>query len=195
MAAVAVTGEPGAGKSTVARVMERMGATRFDADAVVHALWRRPDVVRAALARWGTSVLDDRGEIDRAAVGARIFSSPEDHRWCCALLHPLTMDELSRRVSSVAPPGWAVVEVPLLFEAGRPAWATRVVFVTAPWDERARRCREQRGWDEEELRRREAMFLPSRERMAMSDIVIENAGDAGELEARVRGALISMGLA
>ena len=81
---------------------------------------------------------------------------------------------------------WAVVEIPMLFEVGRPDWLTSVVFVTAPWEVRVERCRVQRGWDEAELRRREGFFLPSEERMKRSDFVINNAGNLAALEADVR---------
>ena len=192
---VVVTGDAGAGKSTVARLMEAAGGLRLDADALALDLWRHPDVAEAALARWGRDVLDVAGNVDRRAIAARIFNSDEDYRWCCGLLHPLVMGELARRVSELAPPQWAVAEVPLFFEAAGPPpgtrapWATHVVFVTAPFEARLSRCREQRGWDEAELRRREGFFLPSASRMAWSDFVINNEGALPNLEAAVRDVL------
>ena len=192
--AVGVTGDVGAGKSTVARLMEAAGGVRLDADAVALSLWERPDIRMAAAARWGEGILDPSGGIDRRAVAGRIFSDPVEHRWCCDLLHPLVMTELERRVAGLSPIKWAVVEIPLLFESGRPDWLTSVVFVTAPWEVRAARCRAQRGWDEAELRRREGFFLPSEERMKLSDFVINNAGDLTELERRVAGVSAFPGL-
>lgn len=183
--AVGVTGDVGAGKSTVARLMEAAGGVRLDADVVALALWERPDIRKSAVARWGTDILDPAGAIDRRAVATRIFSDPAEHRWCCGLLHPLVMAELERRVAGLSASQWAVVEIPLLFEAGRPDWLTFVAFVTAPREVRAERCRVQRGWDEAELRRREGFFLPSEERMKRSDFVINNAGDRDALEAEV----------
>ena len=183
--AVGVTGDVGAGKSTVARLMEAAGGVRLDADVVALALWERPDIRKAAVARWGTDILDPAGAIDRRAVATRIFSDPAEHRWCCDLFHPLVMVDLEHRVAGLSASQWAVVEVPLLFEVGRPDWLTFVVFVTAPWEVRVERCRAQRGWDEAELRRREGFFLPSEERMKRSDFVINNAGDLATLKADV----------
>ncbi|MCR4818476.1 MAG: dephospho-CoA kinase [Fretibacterium sp.] len=190
--AVGVTGDVGAGKSTVARLMEKLGGVRLDADAVALALWERPDIRTAAVARWGADILDPSGAIDRRAVAGRIFSDPAEHRWCCGLLHPLVMAELKRRVDGLSASQWAVVEIPLLFESGRPDWLDLVVFVTAPRDVRAERCRVQRGWDEAELRRREEFFLPSAERMARSDYVVNNAEDRAALEAEVGRIVESM---
>ena len=183
--AVGVTGDVGAGKSTVARLMEAAGGVRFDADVVALSLWEREDIRAAAVARCGEDVLDPAGGIDRRAVAGRIFSNPIEHRWCCGLLHPLVMVELERCVVRLSSDQWAVVEIPMLFEVGRPDWLTSVVFVMAPWEVRVARCRVQRGWDEAELRRREGFFLPSEKRMKLSDFVINNAGDRDALEAEV----------
>jgi dephospho-CoA kinase len=81
--------------------------------------------------------------------------------------------------------GWIVVELPLLFEAGRPTWLDLVVYVTAPEKDRISRTRS-RGWQEDELRRREKWLLPSREKAALSDIVIENAGTRSDMDRLIK---------
>ena len=192
---VAVTGDVGAGKSTVSKLLSLLtGWPRLDADAVALTLWRRPEIVKAAVDRWGADILTSEGERDgrpawqvsSRAVAARIFSAPAEYNWCCGLLHPRVLEELKLRVLELPSEQRAVVEIPLLFEAGRPDWVSKVVFVTAPWEARVGRCQEQRGWDEAELLRREKFFLPSGERMRHSDFVIDNAGDLHSLEAEVR---------
>ena len=159
---------------------------RFDADAVVAELWRRPDIVGAAVGRWGSGILDSEGRVVFAHVAARLFSSRAEYDWGCALLHPPAKAELARRVASLDPKrDWAVAEIPMLFESGVPDWATATVFVTASRDVRAERCRA-RGWDDAELPRREAFFLPSEERAARSDFVVRNDGGLDDLERSVR---------
>ncbi len=153
---------------------------RLDADAIALEQWRRPDVAQAAARRWGRQVLDPSGGIVRGTVAGRIFADRTEYDWACGLIHPLVMAELERRVAELSPDRWAVAEVPLLFEVGRPSWVTAAVFVTAPRALRIARCR-QRGWDEAELTRREAFYLPSDERMALSDFVLNNEGDLASL--------------
>lgn len=184
--AVAVTGDVGAGKSTVARLFESLGAVRLDADAVVAGLWRRPDIIEAAVGRWGPGILDPEGRIVPARVAERLFSSRAEYDWGCALLHPPAKAELARRVAALDQGReWAVAEIPMLFESGVPGWVTATVFVTASRELRVERCRA-RGWDEAELLRREAFFLPSEERAARSDFVLRNDGAPEELERSVR---------
>ena len=121
-----------------------------------------------------------------ARVAARLFSSRVEYDWGCALLHPKVKAELARRVAALDPErDWAVAEIPMLFESGVPDWVTATVFVTASRDVRAERCRA-RGWDDAELPRREAFFLPSEERAARSDFVVRNDGGLDDLERSVR---------
>ena len=184
--ALAITGDVGAGKSTVARLFERMGGVRLDADAIVAELWGRPDVVAAAVGHWGSEILDHEGRVVRARVAARFFSSRADYDWGCALLHPLARAEMAHRVTSLnSERSWVVAEIPMLFEGGVPEWVTATVFVTASWEVRVMRCRG-RGWGEAELLRRESFFLPSKERADRSDFVVRNDGSVGELERAVR---------
>ena len=76
-----LVGDICAGKSAVARALARRGARIFDADAAVHALYREPDVVAAVVEQFGPGVLDAAGQVDRRALGARVFADPAALRW------------------------------------------------------------------------------------------------------------------
>lgn len=181
MAVTAVTGEIGAGKSTVSAMLARlMGCRLVDADRVAAEVWTRPDVKEAAVSRWGDGILDADGGIVKAEVARRIFADDNEHRFCNALIHPLVMDE----IHGLAGDSDIVAEIPLLPEAGlgkKPSWVGRAVYVMAGFTVRAERCRA-RGWDDGELRRREKFLLPERERIAVCDYVIRNEGGLSDLE-------------
>jgi dephospho-CoA kinase len=179
---MAVTGDVGAGKSTVAGLFEALGGVLIDADRVVADLWRTPEVVEAAAGRWGGDILDGAGRVVHRAVADRIFaeSGRAEYDWLSLFLRPRIREELDRRVGRLGAGEWGVVEIPLLFEAGVAPWVTVRVFVTAPRAIRLARCRA-RGWDEAEMTRRESFFMPSEERMALSDHVVRNGGDRVEL--------------
>lgn len=184
--AIAVSGDVGAGKSTVSRLFEGLGGVLIDSDRVVADLWRRPDVIGTAVSRWGDGILDADGRVVHAKIAERIFRDRVEYAWVCSLLHPLVEAVVRRRIDAARPEReWLVVEIPLLFETGVASWVTSTVFVTAARSLRLERCRA-RGWDDAELTRREAFFLPSGERMALSDYVIHNDGDREALEAAVR---------
>ena len=183
---MAVTGDVGAGKSTVAGMFGSLGGVLIDADRVAADLWRTSEVTAAAVERWGKDILDDTGRVVHRAVADRIFadSGRAEYDWLSRFLHPKIRKELNRRVGRLTTGEWGVVEIPLLFEAGVASWVTVKVFVTAPRAVRAERCRA-RGWDEAEMARRESFFMPSEERMALSDHVVRNDGGLDELRKTV----------
>ena len=90
-------------------------------DQVVHGLYERPDVRDAVIERFGESVAAN-GVVDRGAVARSAFNKTENRAWLEALLWPRVGEEMARwkaRVQEASPvPRAAVVEVPLLFEAG-----------------------------------------------------------------------------
>ena len=174
MLALALTGDVGAGKSTLARLWGEMGAFVLDADEMVRTLWTRPCILQAALFRWGAEILDEQGKAVPSAIAAKAFADREEYDWICALLHPLVRLEMERSASALE--GWVVAEIPLLFEGGVPWWIDGTVYVTAP--EAGRRERNvSRGWREDEIPRRESFLLPGSEKRARADLVVGNSSD------------------
>lgn len=178
-----LTGDVGAGKSTMLAVWREMGANVISADDVAKAQWRRDEVRRAAETRWGVGLYDERGEPIFAAIAERAFASREDTDFANALIHPRTVAEIDRLRAAPAP--WAAVEIPLVFETGVPDWADCVVYAAAPMELRASR-NVSRGWDEREIARREDKMMPRERKMAMADVVVENTGDIKRWQAVAR---------
>lgn len=173
----AITGDIGAGKSTVARIFSEMGAVRIDADAIAKGLWQRDDIMSKAVARWGNEIVPD-GKPNLKRIAEIIFSDPKDNRFACELLHPevsAIMEEQTRTIG-----GWIVAEIPLLFESSIPHWINRTIYVTAPLEQRLARC-EARGWSRDEVESREKFFLPTAEKIKRSDFLIKNEGSLEEL--------------
>lgn len=178
---IALTGEPGAGKSTAAQWFRVRGAALLDADGIVRGLWDGGELPQKARARWGDSVFGADGKIDRKAVSARVFADEEEYRWLCRATHPVV---LTRMKAALPEEGIVVAEIPMLFEAGRPDWVDKVLFMAAPPRLRAERNRF-RGLDETELARRERFFMDRGRRMALSDWVVCNDGSVENLEAQL----------
>ena len=131
---VGLTGGLGSGKSEALAACERLGAPTLSSDAVVHELLGTDEVRDLLRARWGDDVVAG-GEVDRAAVAAIVFERPEELAWLEGELFPRVgmrtaawRAELERRDP---PPEVAVVEVPLLFEAGREGFFDATIAVVA----------------------------------------------------------------
>ncbi len=132
--------------------------------------------------RWGEEAAPG-GEVDRARVGAIVFERPEELAWLESVLHPLVGERIAAWRSELPEDALlAVVEVPLLFEAGIEPSFDVTVAVVAGDGVRAGRAGE-RGT--EQLAEREARQLPQEEKAARATHVLANDGTREELEAAV----------
>jgi dephospho-CoA kinase len=179
--AVAITGGIGAGKSEALQAFARHGAATISSDDIVHQLLREDaDVRRALLERFGTGILDDAGNVDRAAISAIVFEDREALAWLEGLLHPLVAANYLAWRDSLAelpnPPAVAATEVPLLYEVGGDSRFDVVVVITAPEQTRRERARVAGA------SLREARLLPDEEKAERADFVYVNDGTRKDLD-------------
>lgn len=118
MFVLGLSGDIGAGKSTVASLFRDMGAKVIDADRIVRGLWSELELMNAAISRWGKSILGDDGKIAPSRVADRVFDNESEYRWLCEIVHPVVKREMTSALCSER--GWIVVEIPLMFESGVP---------------------------------------------------------------------------
>jgi len=171
MLVLGVTGDVGAGKSTVTSILEEFGAKVINADRITHDIWQRPEILEQAVRKWGREILLPDGKINAPEIAERVFSKQEDYDWLCSLLHPLVRAEMERQLSGLK--GFVVAEIPLLFENGVPSWIDLTCYIRTPMQLRLSR-NSSRGWTEKEILRREKFLLPGKEKMEKADMVIHN---------------------
>jgi len=193
---IGLAGGIGAGKSTVAGILARLGCLVVDSDARAKAALDRPDVREQLVAWWGEGILQGEGadgerRVDRAKVAQVIFADPEQRKRLEAVVHPIVRQDRAAAASEGAAAGAkaVVVDAPLLFEAGLDAECDAVIFVDAPRATRLERVREHRGWSAEEMNRRESAQLPLQTKRAKADYTLVNDGPIPDLQARVAGVL------
>jgi dephospho-CoA kinase len=179
--AVAITGGIGAGKSEALQAFARHGAATISSDDIVHELLRDdPDVRSALLERFGQEILDEAGNIDRAAISRVVFEDRESLAWLEALLHPLVVAHYlgwrERLAELPEPPAVSATEVPLLYEVGGDSRFDAVVVITAP--EEVRRARARVSSAEQ----RESRLLPDEEKATRADFAYVNDGSRQQLD-------------
>lgn len=173
-----LTGDVGAGKSTISRVWREMGAEVFDADSTAKNLWFREDIQKEAEKRWGEGFFSCEESELLKKLADKIFNCDEEYEFASELLHEATIEELKNKALNSSAE-LVIVEIPLLFECGRPEWIEGVIYVSAPVEKRAERNKS-RGWDCEELTRREEHLIPREEKMASADWILVNSGSCEE---------------
>jgi dephospho-CoA kinase len=189
---VGLTGGIGAGKSEALAALERLGAATISADAVVHELYRDPEVVAAVTARWGDAVAPG-GEVDRSAVAGRAFGDPDERAWLEGLIWPRVGARITEWRAAEArrepPPAALVVETPLLFEAGMEDAYDATIAVVADEAVRAQRAAA-RG--HEAVNERTARQLSQEEKAARATYAVQNAGSIAELEHKLSDVLAKL---
>ncbi|HVC83823.1 MAG TPA: dephospho-CoA kinase [Solirubrobacteraceae bacterium] len=186
---VGLTGGLGAGKSTALAELAVLGAMVLSSDAVVHELYETAAVADAVRERFGSAVFaGDR--VDRGAIARRVFASEQDRLWLEQLLWPLVAERAQefhqRACRRRPPPRAAVVEVPLLFEAGAAPRFQATIAVVADDALRATRIAAR---DQAALASREARQLPQAEKARRATYVVVNDGTVEELRAALAGVL------
>ena len=121
------------GKSTAAAAFRRAGIPVFDADAAVHRLQARGGRAVPAIAAAFPGTVRD-GAVDRPALRARVIGDEAAIRRLEAIVHPLVRAEERAFLARARRAGRrvAVLDIPLLFEAGGDRRVDWVVTVSAP---------------------------------------------------------------
>jgi dephospho-CoA kinase len=185
MLSVALTGNIGAGKSTVAELFKRWGATVIDADQLVREAQAPGQPVLATIvSRFGKELLRPDGTLDRASLRARVLADARALADLNRIVHP----EVHRRRQELLAEARArddrivVSDIPLLFESADPAEFDAIVLVDAPEAVRRARLLATRTLPPQEADRLLAVQLSTTPKRARSDYVIENDGDLPALE-------------
>lgn len=175
----------GSGKSTALEALERLGALTLSADEVVHSLYEQQHVVDQLVDRWG-AVVAPAGAVDRAALARLAFADEQQRAWLEGLIWPLVAAQVAAfREGSVVhtprPPA-AVVETPLLFEAGMEGIYDATIAVIANEELRRERAA---GRGHEALDERNARQLSQQQKADRATYVVINDGTPAELEAEL----------
>ncbi len=193
---VGLTGGIGSGKSTVAGMLEKLGATLIDVDAIVHEL-QQPGapLLEEIAAAFGPEVIDAHGALDREALGAIVFRDPEARQTLNRIVHPKLGAEVAPRLARARQAGvpLVVLDIPLLFEGRRAGSGGAsamhfdvTVVVWVPREIQIERQLLREDYDRDEAERRIDAQMPLDEKLALADLVIDNSGSLADTERQVR---------
>jgi dephospho-CoA kinase len=182
---VGLTGGMGSGKSTALAELSSLGAATISSDAVVHELYEGEPLRTAVIEHFGPEVARE-GAVDRGALARLAFADPAERAWLEGQIWPLVGARVGTwleeaRGSEPAPPA-AIVEVPLLFEAGMEAIYDATIAVVS--DETLRRERAAaRG--HEAVDERTGRQLSQDEKAERATYVVRNDGSIEQLRAQL----------
>jgi dephospho-CoA kinase len=175
---VGLTGGVGSGKSTVAKMLQELGAVVVDADEAAHAVYEPGTPGFTAVVREFGDEYVSEGRIDRKRLGELVFGNADARRRLNAIVHPLVRDWMAARTAEAVEAGASVIVqvVPLLFENGLERLFTTIVLVYVPEPVQLERLVKGRGIDPERARQMIAAQMPIEEKRRLAHHVIDNGG-------------------
>lgn len=183
---VGLTGGIGVGKSTVAALLADRGATIVDCDGLGRVVVQPGGrAYQGVIDRFGTDIVQDDGQLDRAKLGSVVFSDTEALADLNSITHPAIDLEIADAIAaaSTAP---VVLDMAVLVESdlGKGQYH-EVLVVEAPLPVRLERLSSTRGMSEEDAMARISSQADDEQRRAVADYVIVNGGTEAELATEV----------
>ena len=134
MLTIGLTGPTGAGKSSLRPVFERMGCEVLDSDIYARRVTAPGSPALLELAdEFGHDIIRGDGALDRALLASRAFATAESCARLNGITHPRITEMLLEDAHKAHENGsHAVIDAPLLFEAGIERVCDCVLAVIAP---------------------------------------------------------------
>jgi dephospho-CoA kinase len=193
-----LTGGIASGKSTVSRMLRELGAQVLDADVLAREVVAPGSPGLAEVAARFPGVVGADGQLDRAALGARVFADPAERAALNALLHPRIAQAFLERTRALAEAGVprVIYDAPLLIENGLHTRMEGVILVAVPREVQRARLMLRDGLSAEAAEARLASQLPLEEKRQHATWVVDNSGEVSATRAQVEAiwrALVARG--
>lgn len=179
MLVVGLTGGVATGKSIVANHLRQLGAPIVDADRLAREVVEPGEpALEQIKASFGPEVIDAQGRLDRKKLGQIVFQDAKARKTLEDILHPLIRERMHQELKRLEESGQkiAVCDIPLLYESRHSLKIVdKVVVVYAPKEAQKARLMERDGLTSEEADLRIAAQLPTEDKVAKADYVIDNS--------------------
>ena len=189
MTTIGLTGGIACGKSTVARMFERLGAEVISADKISREISKPgSESFEQIVAAFGPNSVEEDGSLNRKWIGNRIFADLQARERLEEITHPLILKEIQERVENIRLINISkcvVVEVPLLFEANFQSRFDKIVVVSSTKETQTARLMQRDGLDEIGSDLRIQSQWPLAEKCSRADYVVQNDGSLDDLEKEI----------
>ncbi|MBP7217070.1 MAG: dephospho-CoA kinase [Candidatus Omnitrophica bacterium] len=182
---IGLTGSFGSGKSTVASLLKRRGATVIDADRIARGLLAPGTAVyNKVVALFGSGIVRRNKRINRRALAERVFSNKQELVKLNRLIHPKVIRLVKAGIAHTTA-RYVVVDAPLLIESGLHTAMDLVVVVTSRRKDQLQRLRKATGLSEKAILARIRQQMPLSQKIRFADFIIDNSGSVQDARQQV----------
>ena len=185
MKVIGLTGGTGSGKSTAAAYLKGKGCCIIDADQLSRGLTAKGGEALGAIRdRFGKDVFFDDGSLDRKKLGALVFNDEKKRKALEEITTDIVIEKILRKIEELRSSGnekIVIVDAPLLFECGMKDCTDENWLIICRQESRINRLMLRDGIDRQSIMDRMANQLSDDEKIALTDVVIDNSGDLEEL--------------
>lgn len=179
MLKVGLTGSIAVGKSFVCEIFRELGAFVLDADLTAREVVA-PDTkgLKLIVENFGAEVLRPDGELDRARLGAIVFSSEEKRQLLNSIVHPLVIEAQNDWLTTRErenPRGIAVIDAALMIESGGYRRFTKLIVVWCEPAIQLNRLMLRNNLTAEEALKRIGAQMPQEEKKRYADFLIDTS--------------------
>lgn len=192
---IGLTGQTGAGKSSVREILREKGAAVIDADTVAHKITESNlDCIYDIVSHFSCSVLNKNGSIDRKALGKKVFSDKKELLALNKIIFPYILEEIERLVLEYIANGKGnvIIDGATVIESGCGKMCDVLISVVAEEETRLTRIIKRDGISKKDAERRISAQKPVEFYTENSDYVIENNSTPADLERKVNSVLKNM---
>jgi dephospho-CoA kinase len=186
---IGLTGGIASGKSTVSAMLQELGAVIIDADQVAKDLEAKPEPVwQEIVANFGREVLGADEEIDRKALGEKVFNNPKALALLNSIVHPRVVERYQSILKQLSQSGKtkvAVLDVPLLIEANMVGMVDQVWLVAVSREIQLERLIKRNKYTKAEAEARLNSQMPLTDKLKYAHKVIDNSGSVVETKQQV----------
>lgn len=189
MKIVAITGGIASGKSTVAKLLQNMGAPTIDLDRVGHTVMEPGSIGWNNVVAYFDDILNEDKTINRRKLGEIVFQNSQERKLLNSIIHPLVMKELQLLLSYKhyqQSPLPIIVEVPLLFEENLQNKFDETWCVWVDSATQLKRLMERNNFTEKEALKRINSQMSLSEKAKLADKIIDNTISRKHLIDRLR---------
>ena len=187
MRIVGLTGGFGTGKSFVASLFKRLGATVVDADKLGHkALKRGSSAYNRVVAAFGKKIMNPDFSINRKMLAGIVFSNRKTLAKLNRIIHPEIIKEIRGRIRKAGVSEILIVDAPLICETNITGLMNVLIVVKASKSNQIERSSRKFNMSEKDARERMACQMPLKKKIRLADYVVDNDGTKKETKNQVR---------